>query len=60
ITLIIPGCYNEYRYPKKRVVVYNRYNNYRSNLNRPLFYAPKSNWRKVNYSNNYRFKPRIK
>lgn len=59
-TLLISGCYTEYRYPRKRVVVYNRYNNYRNNNKRPLFYSSKSTMRLGKNSNTYRFKPRIK
>ncbi|MEY4056974.1 MAG: hypothetical protein RLZ50_186 [Bacteroidota bacterium] len=59
-TLIISGCYPEYRYPRKSVVVYNRYNNYRNNYNRPLFYSSKPNLRLGKNLNTYRYKPRVK
>lgn len=59
-TLIISGCYTEYRYPRKRVVVYNRYNNYRNNNKRPLFYSSKPNIRTYPISNNNKYKSRIK
>lgn len=59
-TLIISGCYTEYRYPRKRVVFYKSYNNYRNNFNRPLFYSSKINLRLGRNIYTYRFKPRKK
>ncbi len=59
ITIILSGCYTEYRYPKKRVVVYKQFN-VRNNYKRPLYYTVRPNMRFVPYTNNNRFKARKK
>lgn len=59
IVVLTTGCFSEYRYPKKRVVVYDRLN-YRNNYNRPLYYNTKNNMRFSPYSNKNRFKTRRK
>lgn len=57
--LISSGCYTEYKFTKKRVIVNNRLN-YRNKYIHLLFYSSKPNIRIYSNSNNNKYKSRIK